>query len=645
MGAAPQRRAEDVGDSEATLVSAAFDASPEALAILEAGRILHANAAFADLFGTDLPSDLLACSRGSARADGECAGAEEKDPGWSSHGTRLCYFPCRKRNGSVAEIEATCSPTVWQGRCLRVVSLRDVSQRERRRAVRDSEQRCQAIFRASAMGILQCSRDGHVMESNPAAENLLGYTGQELRGRQLSSFTHSQDLATEEALFRELAQGARESYQVEVRYVGQARRTGWVRRSVSLVRSGGKPQAAIVMMEDITERKRAEQQLRDAQKMEAVGRLVGGVAHDFNNLLTGIMLYCDLLLAGLERDSRLGHHAEEIRLTAEQGAALIQQLLAIARQQVVEPRLLSLNHTVTKTHNLLARLIGESIQFRMHLAEDLGEIRMDPAQVQQILFNLVLNARDAMPQGGRIEVETANCDFEPSAGSLPAGGQVSGVQLTVRDNGSGMSSDTLAHLFEPFFTTKKAGRGNGLGLATVHDIVQNNGGSIAVESEVGRGTVVRVILPRVLEPSCEVPEIQFSEKATGEMIVLLEDNATIRHAAERILSECGYRVLEAATGTEALALAESFPGTVDLLLADVDLPGMSGRDVARRLSATRPGLKSLYMSGYKPAEDDDPGTDDSVVFFQKPFTGAVLLQRVREILDAKSPSRSREKRE
>jgi two-component system cell cycle sensor histidine kinase/response regulator CckA len=645
MGVALQWREKGLGGLDSALATAAFEANPEALAILESGRVLYANPAFLNLFGAGVPEEILGCSRmGQPAAETFCARDEGKDPGRSSSGYPLCYFAAVTRDGTLSELEATCAPVTWQDRHALVVCLRDVSQRERRRAVRDSEKRYHTVFNASAIGILHCSLDGKILESNPAAERLLGYSKEELRGLHLASFTQPKDHLSEQTLFQELTGGQRDTYQIDVQYAAKSGLEGWVRSSVSLVRgAGGEPQAVIAMMEDITERMRAEQQLRDAQKMEAVGRLVGGVAHDFNNLLTGVMLYCDLLLAGLDRQSKLGHHAEEIRLAAEQGAALIQQLLALARQQVVEPRLLCVNETVTRTHNLLSRLIGESIAFRTRLDDSLGEVRMDPAQAQQILFNLVLNARDAMPHGGTIAVETANSDFFLPTATVPANSRIPGVRLTVRDNGSGMTDETLAHLFEPFFTTKKAGRGNGLGLATVHDIVRKSGGVIEVESEIGRGTEVRVFLPRVETSAASVPEAAFSERSTDETILLLEDNVTIREAAERILAECGYRVFGAATGPEAITLANSLPGKVDLLLADVDLPGMSGRDVARELGGRWQDLKSLYMSGYQLMEEGDQSSDGSVVFFQKPFTGAVLLQRVREILDAVSPLRSGEK--
>jgi signal transduction histidine kinase len=279
--------------------------------------------------------------------------------------------------------------------------------------------------------------------------------------------------------------------------------------------------------------------------MEVVGRLVGGVAHDFNNLLTGITLYCDLLLTGLDPGSRLRHHAEEIRMAGEQGAALIQQLLAISRRQVVEPQILSLNDVVANTHNLLSRLLGDKFKLVLHLQKSLGNVKIDPAQAQQVLFNLVLNARDAMEAGGPIVIETANCEFASpgSADSTPA---IPGVFLAVTDKGCGMTEETRARLFEPFFTTKANGRGTGLGLATVHDIVARNLGTVEVGSELGKGSRFIVRLPRVQQVSQTPIQVQPSPSPGGETILLVEDNAPIREAAKRILSEGGYRVLEAA---------------------------------------------------------------------------------------------------
>jgi two-component system cell cycle sensor histidine kinase/response regulator CckA len=391
------------------------------------------------------------------------------------------------------------------------------------------------------------------------------------------------------------------------------------------------PQFAIEMTEDITERKRAEQQLREAQQMEAVGRLVGGVAHDFNNLLTGILLYSDLLAADLEPHGRR-HHADEIRLAVEQGAALIQQLLAISRQQVIEPRILSINHTILETGNLLSRLIGENLELCLELDERLGNVKMDPAQVQQILLNLVLNARDAISGTGRITVATTNCEFQPADSAL-AQGAIPGIQLSVTDTGCGMAAETQSHLFEPFFTTKTSGRGNGLGLTTVQSIVRNAGGTIQVESELGKGTCFTIILPRVPDtPASRVSEILYSPGSGGETVLLVEDNLTVRQAARGILSESGSEVLEAANGAEALAVAQAYPCAIHLLVADLVMPGMSGRELVRELRKALPDLNVLFMTGYEPQPTGEAECNP-VRFFRKPFTGAALLEKVHGILE------------
>jgi PAS domain S-box-containing protein len=572
----------------------------------------------------------------------------------------------RRKDGTALRIESSCSAFHFQHRKFTVVTIRDVTVRERRRMVRDEDRRFRTIFDAAPMGIVQCDMEGRVLESNPAAQRLLGYSRDELRGMHFRDFTHAEDVQKDLELFRELVDGKRESYELELRYLGKSGATGWVRLTVSLIRGvDRKPQFAIGMTEDITERKRAEQSLREAQKMEVVGRLVGGVAHDFNNLLTGITLYTDLLIAGLPAGSRLLHHAEEIRMAGEQGAALIQQLLAISRQQVVEPRILSLNDIIANTRNLLSRLLGEQFELVTHLDGNLGLVKMDPAQVQQILFNLVLNARDAMSQGGKILVETRNCEgclaeSSPAPGALPA------VMLIVTDWGCGMSAETQSHLFEPFFTTKASGRGTGLGLATVYNIVKNNGGTIQVESELGHGTQCTVRLPRVAEAervgrtdvsrvwragtaaaSSKAKVSSYSPDFGGETILLVEDNVAVRQAAKRILTECSYEVLEARSGPEALELSRQHKKPIHLLLADVVMPGVSGREVARQLCLERPELKVLYMSGFEPESAEAGDSRDPVVFFRKPFTGAALLDKLREVLDIdrhKSSKKSRKRK-
>jgi len=611
------------------IFEAAFRASPEGMAVAEGGSICYANQAFTFLVGHASPETLVGKPLSRFRpsrhpCDFVQNAAKEDEP--KSH---LCQFVSKRRDGTPLQIESTCVPFRLGQRELQLITIRDVTVRERRRMVRDGHERFRVIFEAAHLGILQCDLHGMVLESNPAVERMLGYTREELRGRNFHEMAHA-DVDIGARLFRELVEGKRESYELEAQYESKSSVTGWIRLTVSLVRGvDGRPQFAIGMTEEITERRQAEERLRAAQKMEVVGRLVSGVAHDFNNLLTGIMLYCDLLIAGLDRDSRLLRHAEEIRMAGEQGGALIQQLLAAARQQSVEPRVLSLNEIAFKTQNLLSRLLGEKFELVLELENDLGMVRIDPAQLQQILFNLVLNARDAMPQGGQIQVTTGHCTLKSVEGTKS---HPPGVFLSVKDVGCGMSAETRGRLFEPFFTTKSQGRGTGLGLSTVQNIVTDNGGSVEVDSEPGRGTLVTVFLPRVAHTHA-VTTTHVSLHSNGETILLTEDNVAVRQAAVRILSECGYVVLEAASGPEAIAIARNHSSQIDLLLADVDMPGMSGHETALQICSARPQLKVLYMSGYEPHAQK---AGEDTVFFKKHFTSSELLEKLRKIFNLSS---------
>ena len=637
----------DANEPDLEILRDAFHTSAEGMAMVEDGRIRYANRAFAKLLGHCNPSEVEGKLLASLRPQAYPCALAKRQSSRNVADTHLCQFVTRRKDGMISRIESSCSTFRAHDRSFTVVTIRDVTIRERRRMVRDEDRRFRTIFDAAPMGIVQCDLDGRVLETNPAVEQLLGYSRDELRGMHFRDFTHSEDVQKDLDLFQELVDGKRESYELELRYLGKSGVTGWVRLTVSLIRGvDRKPQFAIGMTEDITERKRAEQRLREAQKMEVVGRLVGGVAHDFNNLLTGITLYTDLLIAGLPAGSRLLHHAEEIRMAGEQGAALIQQLLAVSRQQVIEPRILCLNEIIANTKSLLSRLLGEQFELVTHLDSNLGLVKIDPAQVQQILFNLVLNARDAMNQGGRILVETRNCE-DCLAESPPLPGAPPAVMLIVTDWGCGMSTETQSHLFEPFFTTKASGRGTGLGLATVHNIIKNNGGTIQVESELGRGTQCTVRLPRVAEVEPAGKVSSHSPDFGGETILLVEDNVAVRQAANRILTECGYEVLEARSGPEALELSRRHKKAIHLLLADVVMPGVSGREVAHQMCLERPELKVLYMSGYEPEFAEAGDSRDPVVFFRKPFTGAALLDKLREVLDIdphKSLKKSRKRK-
>ena len=387
------------------------------------------------------------------------------------------------------------------------------------------------------------------------------------------------------------------------------------------------------------ERHRSEAAFRQAQRLEAVGRLASGVAHDFNNMLTAIQGYGEMLRGNIKAGDPMRDDVDEILGAAQRAAVLTKQLLAFSRQSVLQPRLVVMNDVVKGIHNMLARIVGAKVDFRTSLDPNLGLVKADPGQVEQVILNLCVNARDAMPDGGLLELATSNVDLD-AEGAREVGVEKPGayVMIAVTDGGVGMDSETKVRIFEPFFSTKPAEKGTGLGLATVYGIVKQSGGDIWVYSEVGRGTTFKVFLPRIDEPLADETAATAQRGATprgSETVLLADDEAPILKVAKRILEGAGYQVITASDGAEAVKVAAAHKGTIDLLVTDMVMPHLGGRQVADKLRAERPGLRVLYLSGYTDTAAARQGLmEPGAAFLQKPFATDSLVRRVREVLDA-----------
>ena len=545
----------------------------------------------------------------------------------------------RKKDGSTVSVDISLGSLLAGDDMLMTAAIRDITERKRaEEALKQSYAYYLNLFDNFPAPVWRSGSDAKCDYFNRAWLDFTGRTMEQELGDGWAEGVHPEDLERCVKTYRD-AFVARRPFEMEYRlrrHDGQYRMIIDVGRPISNL--DGSFAGYLGCCYDITERKKLEAQLRQSQKMEAVGQLAGGIAHDFNNLLTVITGYCQILLTAADQGDPRREELEQIKEAGDRAASLTRQLLAFSRKQILEPKVLDLNAVVTNLDKMLQRLIGEDIALQTALAPALGCVKADPGQIEQVIMNLAVNARDAMPQGGHLTIETANADLDESYAeerfSVQPGPY---VMLAVSDTGCGMDTETQAHIFEPFFTTKGQGKGTGLGLPTVYGIVKQSGGYIWVYSEPGRGTTFKIYLPRVdAQAEALEPRSPLQESLQGtETILLVEDEERVRRLARTILAGHGYSVLEAPNGAEALRISEQRGGAIHLLVTDVVMPGMSGGELASRLIAKHLHMKVLFVSGY---------TDDAIVrhgvlqagipFIQKPFTPSTLARKVREVLDA-----------
>ena len=506
-------------------------------------------------------------------------------------------------------------------------------------ALRQSESRYRSLVQSAVYGIYRSSVDGRFLDVNPALIHMLGYDSAD----EVVKLDPQREVFVEPAEHERLLQEFQRTGCLDSAEVRWKRKDG----SVITVRLSGRAateldeadQALEIIAEDITERRALEDQFRQAQKMEAVGRLAGGVAHDFNNLLMVVSGYTEVLMEALDQNDPLLVKVQAIQQAADRATTLTRQLLAFSRKQLLELKVVDVNSIVADMERLLRPLIGENIDLTTKLTPNVGHTRADAGQLEQVIMNLVVNAKDAMPDGGRILIQTSEADPDTARREHSLIEPGTYILLSVSDTGAGMDRETQSRIFEPFFTTKEKGKGTGLGLSTVYGIVKQGGGYIFAQSEPGCGTTFRIYLPRVADPADSPRVDKHAQAAAGgsETVLLVEDEESVRELVRETLKTRGYRVIEASDGIAGMRVSEEYPGNIEILITDVVMPGMSGRELAKRVAAARPNIRVLYLSGY--TEDAiihegalEPGTG----FLQKPFTLQVLARKVREVLQGES---------
>jgi len=618
------------------------EGAPVAMVVHEAGVIVFGNSAAERLLGPSgtgrlVGQPVLKFVHPDSRTFA-AARMQQLDAGGG--GVPLAEERFVRPDGSVIDAEVAAIAISWGGRPATLVTIHDVtSRKEAERALRRSEEQHRAIVTGVRDTIFALEVDGTITALNPAFAESTGWNSSEWLGNSIFRLIHPDDADAARQLFGR-------ALNRELQPVGQLRlrtRSGSHRLTevgLSVVYADGAALSLLGIARDITERVALEQRLHHTLKMEAVGQLAGGIAHDFNNLLTAVQMHVDLLLSALDEHDPRRADVDEIRRSAERAAGLTRQLLAYSRRQVLQSEVLDLNLIVRGADKLVRRLIGEDIRVVTHLAPSLGLVRADRGQLEQVIMNLAVNARDAMPEGGTLTMTTQDRQLDP-ADVIPSiehssGGAGPYIELTVSDTGVGMDSETRGRLFEPFFTTKDVGKGTGLGLSTAYGIVRQSGGVIWVESEPGHGATFHVALPRVDAVAAETAVVRSRARAaTGrETILIAEDEPSVRAAGRTVLQRLGYRVLEAADGDAALQIASAHSDAIDLLFADVVMPKMNGRALAEELMRRQPTLRVLFTSGHTDRSIVQQGVlEPGLAFLAKPYTSHELGEKVRETLD------------
>jgi two-component system cell cycle sensor histidine kinase/response regulator CckA len=547
-----------------------------------------------------------------------------------------------RADGTTVPVEVSASATELSGRPAILGIFRDIRDRRQAAAIlRRSEERFGYLIQNLSDVITVVAVDGTMLYHSPSIERVAGYKPSELLGKSLFSVIHPDDEPAVRAALERVTLKTGSAAPPEYRFCRKDGTWVWLESVGNNLLNDVAVGGIVVTSRDVTGRRGLEEQVRQSQKMEAVGRLAGGIAHDFNNLLMVIQGYAEIVLQEESAGPAVRKSVETIVRTTESAASLTRQLLSFSRKHVFSPQVLDLNLLVNRMSEMLLGVLRDEMEFAVKLAPDAGCVNADPGQVEQVIMNLVVNARDAMPQGGKLILETAyigSTSRSRRSFALPVGDY---VMLSVADNGVGMNPDTQSRIFEPFFTTKSKDEGTGLGLSVVYNIVRASGGHVRVSSELGRGSTFQVFLPRVAAPAKpQLPEIPAEGTRVGvETILVAEDQPDLRWMICQFLQELGYSVLEARDGGDAVALAEHYKGTIDVLLTDIVMPHLRGSEVARRLLASRPGMKVIFMSGYTeggfsdiPGGEHEPGT----TLLQKPFELDALALKIREVLGARS---------